>query len=123
MATLSVILTFTSVPSRVLIASVLPSTASIVPRIRVGAGACCAQADEARMEAAVNEATIRRGIHVVSFGIGNPSGTGALIRNRNPERGGLFLHRSCHCPSLVGHTKSHWRGEAIPADADAVALE
>jgi len=68
-ATLSVILTFTSVPSRVLIPSMLPSTLSMVPRMRT-VGACCAKADEARMETAAKEATSRRGIQMVGFGIG-----------------------------------------------------
>src|SRR4051794_10021633 len=58
-ATLSVMRTFMSVPSRDLIDSIGPSTASIVPRIRtVGAG--WAQASDENKEAASSDAAKER---------------------------------------------------------------
>src|SRR5882724_11930423 len=62
-ATLSVIRTFMSVPSRDLIDSIGPSTASMVPRIRtVGVGGCCAQATVPNTVAKANEAASRRDV-------------------------------------------------------------
>src|ERR1700759_3996355 len=57
-------LTFTSLPSRVLMLSVGPSTASMVPRMRTGGG-CCAHATVVRTDAAATAAVIQD----VSFGM------------------------------------------------------
>src|ERR1700761_5680536 len=65
---LSVMLTFSSVPSRDLTVSVFPSTASMVPRMRTGCG-FCASADAVRTSVVASEATSRRGIHDISFDI------------------------------------------------------
>src|SRR3954449_5693797 len=55
--------TLTSLPSRVLMPSVLPSTLSMVPRMRT-VGVCCARADDVTMQAA-DAATPRRDIQVL----------------------------------------------------------
>src|SRR5215203_5529782 len=83
-ATLSVILTFTSVPSRVLMASVDPSTPSMVPRIRtVGAGGCCAHAAVTTVVATASET-----INEANLGIGVPPGFLAL-RDKPHAIGGI----------------------------------
>src|SRR5580693_6283967 len=70
----SVMLTFTSVPSRVLMLIVLPSTLSMVPRMRVGVGDCWAQAPDVSMlddstETTASEATSECGSHEEIFGM------------------------------------------------------
>src|ERR1700759_4129958 len=84
-ATLSVMLTFTSLPSRVLMLKVGPSTASMVPRMRTG-GACCAQATVVRTDSAASAAVIQD----VSFGMALPFG---FLRPTlgNPGDRGVFL--------------------------------
>ncbi len=69
----SVILTFTSVPSRVLMLIVLPSTFSMVPRMRVGVGDCCAQALDASTDTTASRAASERGSHEEIFGMVYPS--------------------------------------------------
>src|SRR6202046_177663 len=69
----SVMLTFTSVPSRVLMLIVLPSTLSMVPRMRVGAADGCAQALDASTDTTASEAASERGSHEVIFGMVYPS--------------------------------------------------
>ena len=56
--TLSVMRTFTSVPSRDLIASTAPSTASMVPRMRTDGG-CWARAADPRAERIASVASAR----------------------------------------------------------------
>src|SRR5581483_389127 len=82
--TLSVILTFTSLPSRVLMPSIGPSTASMVPRMRTG-GACCAQATVVRTDTAASAAVIQD----VSFDMALPLG---FLRPTlgNPGERGVF---------------------------------
>ena len=58
-ATLSVMRTFMSVPSRDLIDSMAPSTASMVPRIRT-VGGCCAHAAVPSTVTKASEAASRR---------------------------------------------------------------
>src|SRR3954451_14231100 len=71
-ATSSVTRTFMSEPSRDLMLSIGPSTASMVPRIRtVGAG--CAHA-AVTTERTVSDATSRRGINEKRFDMALPSG-------------------------------------------------
>src|ERR1700759_1292166 len=105
-ATLWVMLTFTSVPSRVLMLSVDPFTASMVPRIRTG-GACCAQATVVRTETAASAADIQD----VSFGMALPSG---------------FLRSTSATPWHKGYSAavgSHRRGQPVGAAAGAGGLE
>src|SRR3954462_8145282 len=79
--------TFTSVPSRVLMARVLPSTLSMVPRMRtVGAG--CAETDT--METTAHAATTARGIQLFSFDMIVPSRALRWIKHGNPASPPLF---------------------------------
>src|SRR5947209_12313671 len=93
--------TFISVPSRDLIASTGPSTASMVPRIRtVGAG--CAQAMEANSEAVSSEAAKTRVIGEAIRGMAIPSqGRFADQSRRNTGRAELFRCMAFPSP-LVG---------------------
>src|SRR5882672_12448931 len=59
-ATLSVIRTFMSVPSRDLIIRLAPSTLSMVPRIRT-VGGCCAHAAVPNTDTIISEAASARG--------------------------------------------------------------
>src|ERR1700722_12234465 len=77
----SVIFTFTSVPSRVLMLMVLPSTLSMVPRIRVGVGDCCAQALDASTDTTASRAASERGSQEVIFGMVYPSEVYVELRN------------------------------------------
>src|ERR1700727_2017136 len=77
----SVMLTFTSVPSRVLMLMVLPSTLSMVPRMRVGVGDCCAQALEASTDTTASDVTSERDSQEVIFGMVYPSEVYVGLRN------------------------------------------
>src|SRR3954466_10323726 len=82
--------TFMSVPSRDLIESVGPSTASMVPRMRtVGAG--CAAASEVNKDAASSDAAKRRVIGEAVCGMAIPSrGRLADQSRRNTGNAELF---------------------------------
>ena len=67
-ATLSVIRTFMSVPSRDFTVSIEPSTASMVPRMRTDGG-CCAHATEANTARAVSDDATTRVIDEVICGM------------------------------------------------------
>jgi len=67
-ATLSVMRTFMSAPSRDLIISMAPSTLSMVPRMRTDGG-CCAHVTDASKDVTVNAATSARGINEETFGM------------------------------------------------------
>src|SRR6478735_12710955 len=87
-ATLSVTRTFMSAPSRDLIDSMGPSTASMVPRIRT-VGGCCAHAAVPSRVTKVSEAANRRG-HEEDFSmVFLPRCIGAQL-NANTARGYLF---------------------------------
>src|ERR1700733_11412725 len=88
----SVIFTFTSVPSRVLMLMVLPSTLSMVPRMRVGVGDCCAQALDASTDTTASRAASERGSQEVIFGMVYPSEVYVELRvsRRYPAGVGLF---------------------------------
>src|SRR4249920_3103750 len=90
-ATLSVMRTFMSVPSRVLIISIGPSTLSMVPRMRT-VGGCCAHDAEASTERTANEATNARGIQREIFGMGLSLKdlVGQGVRRKYPAKGGVI---------------------------------
>src|ERR1700688_4165998 len=85
--TLSVILTFTSLPSRVLMLSVGPSTASMVPRIRT-VGGCWAHAADASTVMSASDASAR-GSNEDSFGM-VLSSLGFFDQRQNTATAGLF---------------------------------
>src|SRR4051812_33359577 len=102
--------TFMSVPSRDLIESTGPSTASMVPRIRtVGAG--CARASDENSDAASSEAAKARVVGEAMYGMAT------LPRSRV----GLIDSKPRAHLAIPG--RSHRRGQTVAADADAVGLE
>src|ERR1700688_872366 len=86
-AALSVILTFTSLPSRVLMLSVGPSTASMVPRMRT-VGGCWAHAVDASTAMSASDASAR-GSNEDSFGM-VLSSLGFFDQRQNTATAGLF---------------------------------
>src|ERR1700689_4925918 len=88
--TLSVILTFTSLPSRVLMLSVGPSTASTVPRIRT-VGGCWAHAVDASTVMSASDAANPRGASENMFGMVLPSLGAFSIKDRTPRKPGYSV--------------------------------
>src|SRR5882724_12495139 len=110
-AALSVMRTFTSSPSRVLMVRSRPSTTSMVPRIRT-VGACCAHATDPNIAMAASAAESVRDIDELIFGMISLQKCCADLSAQTPQAGGysanvLALHR---------------RGQAVAADADAAGL-
>src|ERR1035441_4506386 len=112
-ATLSVMRTFMSAPSRDFTVSRGPSTASMVPRIRT-VGGCWAHATDPSMDRAVSEATSTRGINAEIFGMAVSSQ--GLFRQRAKHRSSEAIPRSVAPPS-------HRRRQPVAADGDAVGFE
>src|SRR5579864_957857 len=108
----SVIFTFTSLPSRVLMLSVLPSMPSMVPRMRT-VGGCWAHALTANTDITASEAASARGIHEAIFGM-----TSSLL---------MFMveldRRTKRIPRKTVLIPLHRRRQAIAADADAVGFK
>src|SRR5882724_1844127 len=121
--------TFMSVPSRDLIISMAPSTASIVPRIRT-VGGCCAHATDPRMDTAVSEATSTRGNSEEILVMGFPSDV--LVQRpigETPRIGDVICVQRCaEClltPPWKGEEEkaSHRRCQPVATDADPVGFE
>src|SRR5258708_5118607 len=107
--------TFVSVPSRDLIDSMAPSTASMVPRMRTGGGGCCAQAAVPNRTADISDAASTRGSSEEIVGmVFPPKAVSAAHPPQTPEGSSYSL-----AASLI----SHWRRQPVAADADAVGLE
>ena len=94
-ATLSVMRTFMSVPSRDLIISMAPSTLSMVPRIRTGGG-CCAHATDPSTDMTVSDATSARGSNEEILGMALSSqGCFWFLQRENTATSGLFHGECC----------------------------
>src|ERR1700758_1008700 len=123
----SVTFTFTSLPSRVLMLSVLPSTLSMVPRMRVVIGGCCAEALDARTETTASEARSERGSHEKTFGMICPSRVWVgANRREHPVTAGLFRtdRRPGPSRSYAEYRRPlHRRRQPVAADADTIGLE
>src|SRR5215218_5718908 len=84
--------TFMSEPSRDLIDSTAPSTASMVPRIRtVGVGGCCAHAAAANRVTKANEAASRRVLFRMAVSLSM-----SLIQSHQANTGREYLFPSHH---------------------------
>src|SRR5882724_5748048 len=88
-AALSVMRTFTSSPSRVLMVRTGPSTTSMVPRIRT-VGACCAHATDVRTDRAASDATTR-GISDEAFDMIVLLGLQMTAQTQTPRADGYSL--------------------------------
>src|SRR6202000_2461565 len=89
--------------------SVLPSTLSMVPRMRVGVGDCWAQALDTSTDATANGATTARGSHKEVFG---------MVFSAKIER-----RTAKNTPKRRGYSGPHGGRQPVAADADAVGLE
>src|SRR6201999_746934 len=97
----AVMFTFTSVPSRVLTLSVLPSMLSMVPRMRVGVGGCWATAADANTETTASEVSSERGSQEEVVGMIDPQGFGSNGSSQYPAAAELFRQRGRRCPTYV----------------------